>query len=144
MTVLKTSCIAALLLLPACATAPGQGPLNANDTLIGRWANGEPGSRCVERFDFKPDGSLLYVSGGGARIEGTFELSARPTGRGLHVLVMKVTRSSGGNDCAGNVREEGEGAISVSYVWIDARKEMLLPCAEDNYDFCDIPLRRVR
>lgn len=134
----------AVLLLSACATAPGIGPLNANELLVGRWANGEPGTRCQEIFDFKPDGTLLYVSGGGARIEGIFELSARPTGRGLHVLVMKVTQSTGGNDCNGNPREEGEGAVSVGYVWIDARKEMLLPCAEDNYAYCDIPLRRVR
>lgn len=140
----KGFCIAAALLLSACAAAPGLGPLNANELLIGRWANGEPGSRCVEQFDFRPDGSLLYVSGGGARIEGTYELSARPTGRGLHVLVMKVARSTGGNDCSGNVREEGEGAVSVGYVWIDARKELLLPCAEDNFSYCDIPLRRLR
>ena len=36
------------------------------------------------------------------------------------------------------------GGTSVSYVWLDAGKDILLGCAQDNYSYCDIPLRRLR
>jgi len=132
------------LLLAACAGAQKEPAPNANDLLVGRWANGEPGSTCMEQFEFRADGTLLYASGGGARMEGQFELSANPSARGLRVLIMQASGANGGKDCSGDVREDGVGAILVSYVWIDPGKDLLLACAEDSFSYCDSPMRRVR
>jgi hypothetical protein len=134
------ACLA--LLLAACAGAPKAPAPNANELLVGVWANGEPGAKCMEQFEFRADGTLRYASGGGARMEGQFELSANPSARGMRVLIMQAGGANGGKDCSGDVREGG--AILESYIWIDPGKDLFLACAEDSFSYCDIPMRRVR
>ena len=119
------ACLA--LLLAACAGTPKEPAPNANGLLVGAWANGEPGSKCMEQFEFRADGTLVYASGGGARMEGQFELSANPSARGLRVMIVR----------------EG-GTILESYIWIDPGKDLFLACAEDSFAYCDIPMRRIR
>ena len=140
--------IVASVLLSSCAAAPGQpapdaGP-NAGLMIVGRWANAEPGSKCVEQFDFRADGTVYYASDGGARIEGSYTLSPNSSVRGLRVLVMNVSAFNGGKDCQGEIPGAEIGGTSVSYVWLDAGKDILLGCSEDSYSYCDIPLRRLR
>ena len=145
---MKPTLVAVAVLLSGCAAAPSQpapdaGP-NARLMIVGRWANAEPGSKCVEQFDFRADGTVYYASDGGARIEGSYTLSPNPSVRGLRVLVMNVSAFNGGKDCLGEIPGAEIGGTSVSYVWLDATKEILLGCAEDSYSYCDIPLRRLR
>lgn len=134
--------LAAAAALSGCASAPL--PRNENLRIVGRWANGEPGSACREQFEFREDGRVLYTSGGGARVEGTYVLSPNPSARGMHALLMQVVASNGGNDCQGDPAAGGPGDTTSLYLWIDTAKDYLLGCAEDNFDYCDRPLRRVR
>jgi hypothetical protein len=110
--------------------------------LVGRWEWINPEKKCREVMEFRPDGVVALYSGP-SRFDGSFEMSPRPSPRGLYRLTMKTPKTAERRkDCSGSAEELPE--IESGYVWIDQTKEMFMFCGEDNFQYCTVPLRRMR
>jgi len=111
-------------------------------TLVGRWEWNNPEKKCHEVLEFRPKGLVVLFSGPG-RFDGTYEISARPSARGLYRLVMKTPKSAEKRkDCTGSEEELPE--VESGYIWIDSTKEMFMFCEEDNFSYCTAPVHRAR
>ena len=122
-----------------CAVAQ-QAPVQ--QTLVGRWEWTNPEKKCREVMEFQPNGTVVLYSGAG-RFDGTYDISPRPSARGLYRLTMKTPKSATPRkDCSGAEEELAE--TESGYVWVDPVKDMFMFCDEDNFSFCTAPLRRIR
>ncbi|HUN69975.1 MAG TPA: hypothetical protein VMU46_14335 [Burkholderiales bacterium] len=140
--------IASAVLLGAafssCAVAQERPAAEAavQQTLVGRWEWTNPEKKCRETMEFRPNGEVALYSGPG-RFDGTYEMSPRPSARGLYRLVMKTPKTAEKHkDCSGS--DEALPEVESGYVWIDASKEMFMFCEDDSFSYCTAPLRRSR
>jgi hypothetical protein len=131
-----------LLGLAFSGAASAQAPASVEQTLVGRWEWINPEKKCREVLEVRPKGLVVLYSGTG-RFDGTYEISARPSPRGLYRLVMKTPKSAEKRkDCTGSEEELPE--VEAGYIWIDGTKEMFMFCEEDNFTYCTPPVHRAR
>jgi hypothetical protein len=125
--------VACLFAAPGNAAPPAPG-----HPIFGTWQLSLPGSRCVETYEYRSDGSAHTLSAA----EETFiqyEISATPDPGGVYVLVNAIKKSNGQPDCSGHITPAG---ISVTLYLAPLRGGFLL-CFDPGLQRCIGPMRRI-
>lgn len=142
---------ASVALLGACA-APApvsvfESAGNVNQILLGSWTPAQPKSGgCVHIIEFTAD-SLISITSGASQIVGRYRLSDRANARGLYRMQITLVSERLGRDCDGGENTApgvpGDSG-DLGYIWVDAAKDLFMLCEEDNFNYCGVPMRRVR
>jgi hypothetical protein len=125
-----------LAALPARAATP---QATANHPLVGTWTIASPDRKCVESYQYLPNGIVKITSGEGMS-ESTYSISAAPVANGFYKYADEVTKDNGKKDCSGEFTHVGEK--SISYMQFDPRNELLIVCQSPTDKECIGPLRR--
>lgn len=151
MRVLNATAVAVVVLLAACAAPAPVSVLesggNVNQILLGSWtpAQPKPGG-CVHVIEFS-SASVVTITSGASQIVGRYRLSDRASARGLYRMQITLLSERLGRDCDGGENPEpgvpGDSG-DLGFIWVDADKDVFILCEEDNFNFCGVPMRRVR
>jgi hypothetical protein len=96
--------VAATILLTAAAAA---GPPPAGHPLLGTWELVLPGSKCVETYDYRADGTSHTVSAA-EETDTDYEVAATPSAQGYYELTVTIRKSNGKPDCSGQLTPLGK------------------------------------
>jgi hypothetical protein len=125
-----------LCLTVAAEAAP---PPAVSHSIVGTWTIASPDRKCIETYQYLPNGIVKVTSGEGMS-ESTYSISAAPVANGFYKYSDEVTKDNGKKDCSGEFTHVGEK--SVSYVQFDPRNELLIVCQSPTDKECIGPLRR--
>jgi hypothetical protein len=95
--------LAATALLAATTAA---GPPPAGHPLVGTWELVLPGSKCVETYDYRADGTSHTVSAA-EETDTDYEVAATPGVQGYYELTVTIRKSNGKPDCSGQLTPLG-------------------------------------
>jgi hypothetical protein len=128
---------------PAAAQAVKPAPRApaAGHPLLGTWSWQLFNSRCVETYQYRPDGTLLSTSGESVN-EWTYEVSPEADGKGFYKIVETSLRQNGKKDCSGDVVDK-DGDIQVRYIQFSPARDLFLACQSASLSACFGPLLRV-
>ena len=119
------------------ADAPDQ---SASARIVGKWSWTRPDNKCVETHEYRPDGTLIVVSGA-EKASNTYTVAAEPTANGFHKLTSRVVKDNGGKDCF-DAEADRTGATATHYIMIHPSGNKLMLCMDDSKDHCIGPYQR--
>ena len=101
---MRTACALAALFSAAASYA---GPPPAGHPLLGAWELVLPGSKCVETYDYRADGTSHTVSAG-EQTDTDYVVAAVPDAQGSYELTVTIRKSNGKPDCSGQLTPVGK------------------------------------
>jgi len=93
------------LLLGAAASPAGAPP--AGHPLLGIWELVLPGSKCVETYDYRADGSSRTASAAEETVT-DYQVATIPGAPGYYELTVTIRSSNGKPDCSGQLTPVGK------------------------------------
>ena len=132
--------VIALAALSAVGYAAPPQPTAKNHPIIGRWTISLPDGSCDETYTIRPDGTTLVTSGDEIA-ESIYEISAKPSAAGFYKWTDKLIKDNGKKDCAGEITKVGQ--TTVNFVQFHPSGDIFIMCAQENFDACIGPFKRV-
>jgi hypothetical protein len=125
-----TACLAATA---ATAAAPPAG-----HPLVGTWELVLPGSRCVETYDYRADGTSHTLSAA-EETDTDYEVAATPSAQGYYELTITIRKSNGKPDCSGQLTPLGKPIT----LYLAPLRGGFLMCFDPALQRCLGPITRV-
>jgi hypothetical protein len=126
----------------ACALA-GQSPAGPpapapGHPLIGTWQLSLPGTKCVETYEYRADGTAHTLSAE-EETDTQYSVSATPDPNGYYVLTETILRSNGKRDCSGQLTPVGHPVT----LYLAPLRGGFLMCFDVTLQRCFGPMTRV-
>jgi len=124
------------VLLSAAACRAGAPP--AGHPLLGSWELVLPGSKCVETYDYRADGTSHTVSAA-EHTDTDYEVAATPSAQGYYELTVTIRKSNGKPDCSGQLTPLGKPFT----LYLAPLRGGFLMCFDSALQRCLGPIMRV-
>ena len=124
------------VLLSAAACRAGAPP--AGHPLLGSWELVLPGSKCVETYDYRADGTSHTVSAAEETVT-DYQVSATPSAQGYYELTVTLRSSNGKPDCSGQLTPVGKPFT----LYLAPLRGGFLMCFDPALQRCQGPLTRL-
>jgi hypothetical protein len=108
--------------------------------LVGKWSWTMPKSGCVERHEYRADGTRA-VQSGEERSETRYSVSG-PTPKGFMKLTVTAIKDFGGIDCGGGTEDDSGKTFSVFFL-LHRSGNAVLFCYEEALRDCYGPFDRM-
>lgn len=118
-----------------------QGALGQQPDIVGTWEWTRNKDGCVERYVYRPDGTLS-IRRGEKTTENTFRMSWAPEPGGRYRLTVDTVKDDGGRDCDGSA-EDGSGGQRIVYVLFGQSGETMILCGSPAGADCSGLMRRI-
>jgi hypothetical protein len=128
---------AVCLLLSAAACRAGAPP--AGHPLLGTWELVLPGSKCVETYEYRTDGTSHTVSAE-EETDTEYQVAATPSAQGYYELTVTIRKSNGKPDCSGQLTPLGKPFT----LYMAPLRGGFLMCFDPALQRCLGPITRVR
>ena len=129
----------------ACNTTPAQpvsdAPSLAAHPVVGTWSWPGFSGKCVETFQYRPNGTLLSTSGD-AVVEWTFETTVHASEKGFYKVTEASLRQNGKRDCSGDLVDE-DGDLRIRYIQLSPMRDRMIVCQSESLSACFGPLGRI-
>jgi hypothetical protein len=126
------------VLLGAAACRAGAPPPRGHP-LLGTWELVLPGSKCVETYDYRADGTSHTVSAG-EETDTDYQVAATPNALGYYELTVTIRKTNGKPDCSGQLTPLGKPFT----LYLAPLRGGFLMCFDPALQRCLGPITRLR
>ena len=128
----------AACVLAGRAPAEPPSPPAPQHPLIGTWQLSLPGTKCIETYEYRADGSAHTLSAE-EQTDTQYTVSATPDAKGIYVLTETILRSNGKRDCSGQLTPVGRAVR----LYLAPLRGGFLMCFDAALQGCVGPMTRV-